>query len=147
MSKSEAPARGSRIGLRTAGLPADERRAGELMRTLFQNGYSGAGTAQVLLQVFPLLPAQRRVTSGLSQQATEAGQDDDALLQGCELGGGERGISGDVRPDECRQVCGGLHAPLCCPAGNRLVVPRSQADSDAVGRRRRLLDPPGWRSV
>ena len=59
-------------------LPADERGAGEVVRTLFQGRYGGVRPAQLLTQVFPLLPAQGRVTRGLRQQATEAGQDDDA---------------------------------------------------------------------
>src|SRR6202035_2976052 len=100
MSKNEAPARGSRIGLRTVSLPADERGARQVVRTLFQGRYGGLRAAQLLAQVFPLLSAQRRIAGGLGQQATEAGQDDDALLQGREFGGGQRGIRGDVRSDE-----------------------------------------------
>ena len=147
MSKRGAPERGRRIGLRTVRLPADERGAGQVVRTLLQGRYGVARAAQLLAQLFPLLPAQGRVTRGLRQQTTEAGQDDDALLQGRELGGGERRIRGDVRADECRQVGGRFHAPLRRLARNRLVVPWPQADGDAVGRWRRRFDPPGWRAV
>src|SRR5438876_592228 len=144
MSKRGALSRGRRIGLRTVSLPADERGAGQVVRTLFQGRYGGARAVQLLAQVFPLLSAQRRIAGGLGQQTTEAGQDDDALLQGRELGGGQRRIRVHVRADECRQVGGRFHGALCCPACDHLVIPWPQAGGDAVGRRRRRLDPPGW---
>src|ERR1700686_923005 len=86
MSKNAAPARGRRIGLRTVGLPADERCASQVVRTLLHGRYGGVRAAQLPAQVLLLLPAQGRTTGGLGQQTTEAGQDDDALLQGPRVG-------------------------------------------------------------
>src|SRR6516225_2295111 len=119
----------------TAALPADECRAHQLMRPLFQRRDRSSRASHVLSQVIQQRAAQGGMTNSVGEEGAEAGQEDDTALECRELVGGERRIDGYVCTHERREIGRGSHLSLCGALGDRLPISRTQPDGYPVGRR------------
>jgi hypothetical protein len=105
------------------------------VNALLDGGGGAPRAVETLLQLHGPNARCRR-TCHSSEQPSDAGEYGDTLLERDELRGRQRGIGGDVRLNQSREVSGVLQASLRGPfadrlsiAGRRRIVMRSTAGS------------------